>query len=266
MEVKQIVIGGNILSLKDEQARTLAATLQAALDTLNGKVPTQASSSNQLADKAFVNSSIDTATATFRGTFESDTELKKASGDANDYAFLKSTDANGNISYTRYKYVEGSGWTEEYTLNNSSFTAAQWATINSGMTAALVTKLNGIEAGAQKNAAGTVVDASYVHTDNNYTSTEKTKLANIEAGAQKNDPNTVIDPDYVHIDNNYTDAEKAKLGGIEAGAQKNAAGTVVDSKYVHTDNNYTNEDKAKLASVSAPTYDAQDESLTFYNI
>lgn len=34
--------------------------------------------------------------------------------------------------------------------------------------------------------AGTVVDASYVHTDNNYTTTEKSKLAGIAAGAEVN--------------------------------------------------------------------------------
>lgn len=37
--------------------------------------------------------------------------------------------------------------------------------------------------------ANTVVDASYVHTDNNYTTTEKSKLAGIEAGAQVNPTN-----------------------------------------------------------------------------
>lgn len=34
--------------------------------------------------------------------------------------------------------------------------------------------------------ADTVIDAAYVHTDNNYTSTEKNKLAGIEAGAEVN--------------------------------------------------------------------------------
>ena len=59
-----------------------------------------------------------------------------------------------NAAYNRYKAtVVGSSvsWDYEYTLNNSSFTAAQWATINSGMTAADKTKLDGIEAGAQVN-------------------------------------------------------------------------------------------------------------------
>lgn len=34
--------------------------------------------------------------------------------------------------------------------------------------------------------ANTVIDASYVHTDNNYTTTEKSKLAGIQAGAEVN--------------------------------------------------------------------------------
>lgn len=38
-------------------------------------------------------------------------------------------------TYNRYKYSTDNGWQYEYTLNNSSFTAAQWATIQSGFTA-----------------------------------------------------------------------------------------------------------------------------------
>lgn len=40
------------------------------------------------------------------------------------------------ISYNRYKYTtETNEWLFEYTLNNSSFTAAEWETIQSGLTA-----------------------------------------------------------------------------------------------------------------------------------
>lgn len=39
--------------------------------------------------------------------------------------------------------------------------------------------------------ADTVIDGSYVHTDNNYTTTEKNKLAGIEAGADVTDANNV---------------------------------------------------------------------------
>ena len=101
-----------------------------------------------------------------------------------------------------------------------------------------------------------VQDASYVHTDNNYTTAEKTKLAGIASGAEvnvqadwnvtsstsdafiknkptiptktsdlTNDSDFVSDANYVHTDSNFTAAEKTKLAGIATGANK----TTVDS-------------------------------------
>ena len=70
------------------------------ISAINEKIPNQASSSNQLADKEFVNSSISTNTANFIGTFNSTTALEAYSGTVtnNDYAFVTNsviTD-NGN--------------------------------------------------------------------------------------------------------------------------------------------------------------------------
>lgn len=106
-------------------------------------IPAQASEDNQLADKNFVNSSVSTATATFKGTYNSVAELEQVTADANDYAFVISTDSAGNTVYNRYKYSNGS-WLFEYALNNSSFTAAQWAAINSAITSGDVTKLRAL--------------------------------------------------------------------------------------------------------------------------
>jgi len=39
------------------------------IQTISSKIPTQATADNQLADKAFVNSSVQTATAFFRGNW-----------------------------------------------------------------------------------------------------------------------------------------------------------------------------------------------------
>lgn len=105
------------------------------INTINSKIPTAATSLNQLADKDFVNSSIASATATFIGTFNSVAELEAYSGvkDENDYAFVISTDGTGNTVYNRYKWND-TAWLFEYALNNSSFTANQWAAINSGAT------------------------------------------------------------------------------------------------------------------------------------
>ena len=131
----------------------------------------------------YVNSSIETATATFRGTFTSLTLMNQVqNADKNDYAFLKlvqtwtllttqpddwtdnyssyytknnddeyipvtgsvaptfQTDtyyrADGNITIKRYKYDdENHTWVYEFDVNTTSYTSAQWAAINSGITA-----------------------------------------------------------------------------------------------------------------------------------
>ena len=108
------------------------------------KIPAQASAENKLADKDFVNSSISTNTAYFRGTFESIQALEAYSGEKtnNDYAFVVGVDAAGNTKYSRYKWNNVS-WVFEYDLNNSSFTAEQWAAIQSGITAEILQRLLG---------------------------------------------------------------------------------------------------------------------------
>lgn len=131
------------------------------LTAIEGKIPSAATSSNQLADKNFVNSSIATATATFRGSYRlfddlgvtvtGDTYDKTtcishlastiSSADNNDYCFVVVPTENTTGAATqyidRYKY-NGTAWSYEYTLNNSGFTAEQWAAINSGVTPAFI--------------------------------------------------------------------------------------------------------------------------------
>lgn len=101
-------------------------------------------SSKALAD--FVNNSISFNSANYISDngepFTSVSDLPTDSSVSNnDYAFVTGTDAAGNTYYDRYKAtVEGSTvtWAKEFRLNNSSFTAAQWNAITSGITAALV--------------------------------------------------------------------------------------------------------------------------------
>ena len=125
----------------EETARKSAdAALDSRVTAVEDKIPAQASAENQLADKAFVNSSISTATATFRGTFESLEALKAAEADKNDYAFWAHKDEDGNTCYDKYTY-DGAEWRFEFRLNNSSFTAAQWAALNSGVTADVIAAL-----------------------------------------------------------------------------------------------------------------------------
>ena len=112
------------------------------------------SDSNYPTDKAvaeFVNSSIATNTAHYISDngdpFTSVAALEAYAGTVtnNDYAFVTGADSEGNTYYDRYKATDNAStitWGREYRLNNSSFTAAQWAAINSGITAALVSKIH----------------------------------------------------------------------------------------------------------------------------
>lgn len=122
--------------------------------TKNGDllVPAAPSADNAAASKAFVNSSIATATSTFRGTFDmtemefkmlgwqTTTSSAKYYVEKNDYAFLYQNSTDGATVYTRYKW-DGLMWWKEYQLNNSGFTAAQWSAINSGITNAVIESL-----------------------------------------------------------------------------------------------------------------------------
>ena len=144
----------------DEMAQAIDGA-EGDIDAINAKIPTAASSLNQLADKAYVNSSIATNSATYRGSFNLITDLGMnvdathaqiagalataiATADNNDYAFVQIPDSASTptviAKIERYKH-NGSGWVYEYDLNNSGFTAAQWAAINSGITSGLVGKL-----------------------------------------------------------------------------------------------------------------------------
>ncbi len=112
------------------------------ISDIKSLIPIEATSDNKLADKNFVNSSISTNTAYFIGTFDSLDDLEAYTGTLtnNDYAFVIKVDSAGNTLYDRYKW-NGTEWLFEYELNNSSFTAAQWASINSGITNSDVTQI-----------------------------------------------------------------------------------------------------------------------------
>lgn len=107
-------------------------------------IPSQASPTNQLADKDFVNSSINSSAAYFIGSFKTyadlmtwqETNPTKATN--NDYAYVEEDETHNNEAW-RYIYVKNSGdtagtWQAQFKVNNSPFTAAQLAAINSNIT------------------------------------------------------------------------------------------------------------------------------------
>lgn len=161
------------LALKQDIADMSGYTTTSTTSSISGRVedieeliPTQATSGNQLADKSFVNSSIATSTATFRGTSATGlnesqfiTWANSLTKDDNDYIFWNTEDASGNTQFKRYKY-NGTQWVYEYTLNNSSFTSDQWAAINSNITSALTQNVSNLRDAAYKNVDTTIGSSS----------------------------------------------------------------------------------------------------------
>ena len=164
-------------------------------------IPTAATASNQLADKNFVNSSISTNTAYFIGTFNSVAELEAYSGTLtnNDYAFVIGTDTAGNTVYNRYKYNSSTQeWAFEYAINNSSFTADQWAAINSGVTTTVVSQVT-----TNKNEISTI--KSTLNTFGNIVTHSVAEFATAAQGSladsalQAGDSNTLLTNDAGYI-------------------------------------------------------------------
>jgi len=126
--------------------------LNSCVSAINWKIPSAATTSNQLADKAFVNSSIN-ALAAFYITknaawdqFDTYAELVWAttyySGwvvrvpTTNDYAIVKS-DENHSGETTRYSY-QTSQWEYQYTVNETPLTQSQLDALNSWITSGKV--------------------------------------------------------------------------------------------------------------------------------
>lgn len=196
-----------IANITDLQAVFGISDIQDDVNAIKSKIPVQASRSNQLADKTFVNNSIATATAKFMDSLNlyddlqldpdeaTHTDIGAAldnysfvdTPDNNDYCFVEwpedTTHTSQITQVERYKF-NGSNWAYEYTLNNSGMTAAQWATLNSGMVAADKTKLDTYPADGTAAFAAKVdkVQGKGLSTED-FTTAEKTKLASAIVGA-----------------------------------------------------------------------------------
>lgn len=125
--------------------------LNASITDINWKIPSAATTSNQLADKAFVNSSINAVAAyyitkdTQWDQFATKAELDAAtvyySGwevrtpTRNDYTIVASDEIHDNAT-TRYSY--NNGWEYQYTINETPLTQAQLNALNSGITSGKV--------------------------------------------------------------------------------------------------------------------------------
>lgn len=196
------------ITTSDIEAREVNVTEKL---TINGNditqiinyLPNDVSELNKLTTENFVNSSIGTNTAYFRGTFNSLAELEAYAGEKtnNDYVFVIGTDLNGNTVYNRYKYnSKDEEWVFEYALNNSSFTSEQWAAINSGITEELVAQIGqgggGVPVGTIHHYIGIVAPEGYLMCDKSYNATDYPQLWAVLPDSLKNFDTGTFDIDF----------------------------------------------------------------------
>ena len=147
----------NSSSTTDALSANQGKALNTSISTINGKIPSAASTSNQLADKNYVDTSINSVTAYYitknaaGDQFATHAELTAAttfySGWAvrvptrNDYCIVASDEDHDNAT-TRYIY-QGSQWEYQYTVNETALTSDQIAALNSGITANKVSTYDG---------------------------------------------------------------------------------------------------------------------------
>lgn len=168
------------LASSDATLTTDVGTNTSDISTINGKIPSAASTSNQLADKAFVNSSISNMAANYvTSDVQGDNFATHAAlllgpyynkGVAytltnNDYALVEEDEDHNNAA-TRYIY-DGTQWAFQYVVNNSAFTQAQSDAINSGITSSLVTQYSGYSTSKVNVAQGSANAGKMLVVDGN---------------------------------------------------------------------------------------------------
>ena len=146
--------------------------------------------------------------------------------------------------------------------NDGNFVVdANYVHTDKNFTEALETKLNGIAANAQAN----VIETIAVNGSNLTPTSKKVNITVPTATSQiTNDSNFVEDADYVHTDNNYTTTEKNKLAGIANGAQAN----VIETIAVNGANQPVSEKKVNITvptAVSNLTNDSGFQTATQVN-
>lgn len=126
---------------------TQIGTNQTNISTINSKIPSEASSSNKLADKAYVDNAISTNTADFDGAWATYSAIPSTvagftneglpAPTNNNYLVVLADETQDGGTW-RYKYVDDGGtydkanWNVEYEINESPFTQTQLDAINSG--------------------------------------------------------------------------------------------------------------------------------------
>lgn len=112
------------------------------ISDIEAKIPSDATSSNQLADKQYVADQMAYNNGSFRGLYTQAADMPTTGNTNNDYAHVNiydPEDVSEIIGYTKYKWVaSSSSWLKECDVKTNNFSTSQNNAINSGVTSAKV--------------------------------------------------------------------------------------------------------------------------------
>ena len=254
------------------------------ITSIENEIPAQASSSNQLADKSFVNSSIQTNTANFRGNWSNWSDVPSDSTlypqdyggnttpTTNDYLVVQDASdyTEEVLSGTwRFKYTgdwdsDGkNGWIPEYQVNEEPFTSEQLYAINSGITA---NKVSDYDSHLINTSNPHSVTASQVGLGNvTNVATESTitedSVNNITSGAVYTALADEVSNRNTAISNAINELDVSSVGGSgyyisaisETNGKISATSTIMDFSPTASSNNAVTSDGIRTAIDTAET-------------
>lgn len=161
---------------------TQIGTNQTNITTINNKIPSEATSTNKLADKAYVDNAIQTNSAHFRGNWANWSAVPSNAADypadddgnktptTNDYMVVQNaSDYTGSTLTGAWQFVYTgiwstngkSGWQPKFQINEEPLTPAQIAAINSGANSTNIAQIgtNTTNIGTLQTAIATKADA-----------------------------------------------------------------------------------------------------------
>ena len=187
--------------IREFEREIASSSIAESLQRINSLIPSTASNTNKLTDKAYVDESIQTSTAVNRGNFDTYADLMAYSGTVtrNDYATVGDDETHGHECW-RYKWNdEDEEWTPEYRVNEAPMTTEQLAAINSGITAEILQRLIGATetpVGTMSLYLGAVAPTGYLMCDRTYSADDYPQLWDVLPDNVKNIDERTFDIDF----------------------------------------------------------------------
>lgn len=229
--IAQIVIPTAVSDLDNDLVFQTETQVANAINVLAETI-----ASYDYASKSFVNSTINSLTAFFRGSFATKALLLAYTGEKtnNDYAYVEQDESHNNEAW-RYIYVIPSGqttgsWQAQFKVNDTPFTQAQLNALNSGITSSLI---SAIQQDIANNTSAINGKQSAITTTNKLSFSLIKDLPTLLKGASVNNNTltlTFIDNTTVAFTPTFTETHVGDVVALTFGTGLSNGGTATNPK------------------------------------